>query len=121
MILESAAGQAGLGSNGTGNKIVLPNGSQQLTSAGNGEWIFFPRGVESVSIILDSTGDGRIEATNASYSDVENDTVPSNSIVPWPDGDIGVDRKEINLNHCQAFRQVNISGTTTLYAIAKNS
>lgn len=92
-----------------------------LAAAGAGTWIIYPRGAKGVSVILDaSTGSGRIEATTAARADVEAGTVATAEIAVWPYGDLSAGKKEIRIHGVMAFRQVNISGTTTLSAVGNN-
>ena len=94
--------------------------TEVLSSPGNGKWIVYPRGADYVTIILNSTGDARIEVTNADRSLIDADTVPTEQLIAWPHGNIGVDKKECSLKPVNAFRQVNISGTSTLTALGGN-
>lgn len=89
----------------------------QLAAPGNGAWVIYPRGANGVTIILNSTGDGRVEATTASRADIEAGTVGAEEISVWPHGDIGADKKVARLSGVAAFRQVNISGTTIMSAL----
>lgn len=85
--------------------------SEELVAPGNGEWFILPA-KNTNSVILSSTGNGRIEITNASQADINNDTVPATEIVPWSNGNIGVSIMSAAIIQGSAFRQVNISGTT---------
>ena len=91
---------------------------EQLTGAGNGAWTYIPRGSRGIAVILDSTGDGRIEVTNSSYANIAADTVPAGELVAWPLGDIGATKQDAFIRSGNAFRQVNISGTTTMTAVS---
>ena len=94
--------------------------SKTLAAPGNGEWILFPKGGKGVSVILNSTGDGRVEATTDSIVNVEADSVAAGSILAWPHGDIGIAKLGARLAGVTAFRQVNISGLTSIYATGDN-
>ena len=87
--------------------------SEELGAPGNGAWFIFPAGTSN-SVILSSTGDGRIEFTNASQTDIEANNVPATEIVSWTNGNIGVAIKSASAIQCSAIRQVNLSGTTHL-------
>lgn len=87
-------------------------------AAGNGAWVMFPEGVESIGVVLSSTGDGRIEVCFDTDAAINAGTPDAESIVVWDHGNIGVSKKTSVIMKCAAFRQVNISGTTKMYAVA---
>lgn len=86
-----------------------------LVGAGNAPWVMFPPGTK-VSVILSSTGTGKVQVTNAKTADVIANTVPAGSIVDWDLGAVAGGQAVIEV--CSAFRLVNVSGTTTVYGYA---
>ena len=93
----------------TGSKYQF---TQNLTAPGNGEWIIIDK--RFIAVILSSTGDGRVEITTGSLTNIQNDTVNAGSIVAWSNGDIGVSIQATNIPECMAIRSVNISGNTDM-------
>lgn len=89
---------------------------ETLSSPGNTDWIFIPRGVDSVPVALNPTaGEGRIEYT---LSNVE--TVKSGSPVvkAWDSGNVTTYTDD-TLFPITAIRMVNISGTTQMIGGAR--
>lgn len=86
-------------------------------AAGNGAWVKVPPG-RTVGVVLSSTGDGRVEVTFDDYAAIDAGSVATESIVVWDHGNIGVSKKAATISMASAFRQVNISGTTKMYAVA---
>jgi len=105
---------------GFANASFIFQEAEELSAPGPGQWFFFPRGADGISIMLASSGDGRVEATNASYDDIVDDTVPADQINAWPKGNIGAAVEDDLLKMANAFRQVNISGTTKMSVVAVN-
>ena len=83
-----------------------------LTGAANGPWIIFPPGVK-LSVILSSTGTGKVQVTNAKLAHITADTVPAGSIIDWDNGAVASGQATIEV--CSALRLVSVSGTTSLY------
>lgn len=93
--------------------------SQVLAAPGNSPWIIYPRGASAVTLFMTPTGGkAKVQATICKRSDIQNDTVPAESIVDWPAGESNKFEQE-TVSFVMAFRLVNVDATSvTLLSMA---
>jgi len=89
---------------------------QTVSSAGNGEWIFVPNGVNIISAILEATGSGYVQATN-DFEAVKAGTTP-NCIDTWVNGTISATTESSMIAPVVAVRAVSTSGIVILCLMA---
>jgi len=89
---------------------------QTVSSAGNGDWIFIPNGVRMISVILEATGSGRVEATN-DFDAVDAGTT-ADCVTIWENGVISSTTQSAMLAPVVAVRAVSTSGEVKLAVMA---
>lgn len=88
-----------------------------LASAGNGDTIIIPNGVNIINVVLEITaGSGKIQTTCNKLADVISDT----DVVwlDWPFGTISATAQDSFDGRVTAVRMVNATGTTRLMICA---